>query len=146
MRDRNPDDIDLLAAGVPVGILSTADEFMRLVEIKRGVVDALVGAAAESVTTGNGYVFWFSAAAVGLDVNRTATLNLYAVSRYSVRTVPFLRGDVLITGLADDGGPARLTIPQIRQMGSDPEPRWWSNWVLHVRYETDKQRRRRHRP
>lgn len=146
MRNSNPDDIDLLAAQAPVGILSTADEFMRLVEIAPGVVTAHVGEAAESVTTGNGYVFWFSAAADALDVNRTATLNLHAVSDHSSRTVPFLRGDILITGLASDGGPAGLTIAQIQQMGTEPEPTWWANWVLHVRYETDKQRRRRHRP
>lgn len=143
MRNRDPEDIALLAAQVPVGILSSADEEMRLVEIHSGVVDTHIGADAESVTTGNGYVFWFSAASDALDVNRTATLNLLAVSEYSSRTVPFLRGDVLLTGLAGDGGPAGLTVEQIRKMSSDPEPTWLSNWILHVRYEGDKQRRRR---
>jgi hypothetical protein len=140
--DLSPEDIALLEAQVPVGLLMSADETMRLVRVTRGVVEAHVGRAAESVTTADGLVFWFDTAADCLAVNRMATLNLLAVSEFSPRTVPLLRGQVLITGQLG-GQPDGLTHPQMKALRREPGPVWWVNWVMHVRVERDEQRRRR---
>lgn len=142
MSDLSPEDIALLEAQVPVGLLIPADETMRLVRISRGVVEAHVGRSAESVTTADGLVFWFDTAADCLAVNRMATLNLLAVSEFSPRTVPLLRGQVLITGQLG-GQPDGLTHPQTKVLRRDPGPVWWVNWVMHMRLERDTQRRQR---
>ena len=141
MSDLSPEDIALLEAQVPVGLLIPADETMRLVHITHGVVEANVGLSAESVTTADGLVFWFDAGTDCLAVNRMATLNLLAVSEFSPRTVPLLRGQVLITGQVA-GQPDGLTHQQMKALRREPGPVWWLNWVMHMRVERDEQRRR----
>lgn len=137
------EDVELLGAGVPFGILVPADGLMRLVPVVGGVVDALVGASAESVTTSDGLVFWFEGSA-DVAVNEVATLNLLSVSEFSPRTVPLLRGVVLITGRLA-GGPGGLTHAQTKALRRESGPRWWKLWMLHMRVEGDAQRRARHR-
>jgi hypothetical protein len=138
----SPEDIALLEAQAPVGVLVPADETMRLVHVTRGVVEAHVGRSAESVTTADGVVFWFDTAAECLAVNRMATLNLLGASEFSPRTVPLLRGQVLVTGRRG-GEPDGLTHPQMKALGRECGPVWWVNWVMHMRVERDEQRRRR---
>ncbi|SOJ57035.1 hypothetical protein MSIMFB_04513 [Mycobacterium simulans] len=137
-------DIALLKSLVPVGILVAPDETMRLVPIGVGVVAAYVGASAESLTAEHGLVFWFDAATDLLPVNRMATFNLHAVSEFSIRTVPLLRGAVLVTGMRA-GRPDGLSSDQIKALRSEHEPAWLAGWLMHLRVEGDKRRRRRHR-
>ena len=98
MSDLSPEDVALLEAQVPVGLLMPVDETMRLVHVTHGVVEEHIGVSAESVTTTDGLVFWFDAGAGNRAVNRMATLNLLAASDFSARTVPLLRGAALVTG------------------------------------------------
>ena len=141
MTNLSREDIDLLRAQAPIGILMPDDETLRLVAVTDGVVEARVGATAESVTANDGIVFWFDASDANIAVNRMATLNLLAVSAFSVRTVPLLRGTVLATGhLA--GRPHGLTRDQTKAFQQESEPTWWVNWVMHMREERDRQRRR----
>lgn len=144
----SPEDLALLNAGVPIGVLMPDSTTMRLVPIDNDVVAACVGPVAESVTSTNRVVFWFdpTAAAVAA-VNTMATLNLLAVSHHSLRTVPLMRGPVLATGHDDRGRPQGLTLDQLRALGQDAAvPAWRMNWVLHVRIERDNHRRRKSRP
>ena len=138
----SPEDIALLESQVPVGLLVAADDTMRLVPVTRGVVEANVGRSAESLTTADGLVVWFDVGADFLPVNRMATLNLLAVSDFSPRTVPLLRGQVLITGQVA-GQPDGLTHRQLKVLRREPGPAWWVNWILHMRVERDDQRRHR---
>lgn len=140
MSDLSPEDIALLEAQAPVGLLIPADETMRLVHITHDVVEANVGAAAESVTTTDGLVFWFDAGSGNLAVNRMVTLNLLAVSSFSARTVPLLRGTALVTGQRA-GHPAGLSDDQVELLGRDPGPVWWVTSILRMRVGRD-----RHRP
>ena len=137
-------DIALLEALVPVGILVAPDETMKLVPIDAGVVAAHVGVSAESLTAQHGLVFWFDAATNSLPINRLATLNLHAVSNFSIRTVPLLRGAVLITGMRA-GHPEGLASEQIKALRTEHEPAWLAGWLMHIRVERDKRRRRRNR-
>ncbi|MEU0498075.1 hypothetical protein [Mycobacterium sp. NPDC006124] len=132
MSDLSPEDVALLEAQVPVGLLMPADETMRLVHVTRGVVETHVGASAESVTTADGLVFWFDAGAGNLPVNRMATLNLLAVSEFSARTVPLLRGPALVTGRRGDH-PDGLTQRQMQVLRREPGPAWLVGWILHMR-------------
>ncbi|WP_131722468.1 hypothetical protein [Mycolicibacterium conceptionense] len=136
----SPEDIALLKAGQPIGILLPTDDTMRLVPVTRGVVEVYVGTSAESVTTTDGPVFWFHGS-TDVPINVLATLNLLAVSDFSPRTVPLLRGAVLITGQFA-GQPDGLTHPQTKALLQESGPRWWKNWMLHMRVEGDAQRRR----
>ncbi|PBJ65933.1 hypothetical protein BB737_10245 [Mycobacterium avium subsp. hominissuis] len=115
---------------------------MRLVPIGAGVVAAYVGGSAESLTAGHGLVFWFDAATDLLPVNRMATLNLHAVSNFSIRTVPLLRGAVLITGMRA-GQPAGLSSDQIKALRSERELAWVTGWFMQIRVGSDTRRRRR---
>lgn len=137
-------DIALLEARVPVGILVSPDETMKLVPIRAGVVSAHVGVSAESLTVEHGLVFWFDAATISLPINRMATANLHAVSTFSIRTVPLLRGAVLITGM-HAGRPAGLSSEQIKALRTHREPAWVAGWIMHLRIEGDQRRRRRSR-
>lgn len=137
-------DIALLEALVPVGILVPPDESMRLVPISADVVAAHIGPSAESLTAEHGLVFWFDAATDLLPVNRMATLNLYGASQFSITTVPLLRGAVLITGMRA-GQPDGLSSDQIKALRNQRGPAWAAGWVMHTRVEGDKRRRRRHR-
>ncbi|GAB5901243.1 hypothetical protein OKHIL_70520 [Mycolicibacterium mageritense] len=139
----SPEDVALLAAGVPIGILVSSDGAMRLVAIAHDAVEAYIGTSAESVTTNVGLVFWFHGSA-DVAVNEVATLNLLAVSGFSSRKVPLLRGVVLITGQSG-GQPDGLTPGQIKALRRESEPRWWKLWMLHIRVESDVQRRRSRR-
>lgn len=136
------DDVALLEALVPVGILVLPDETMKLVPIGAGVVSDHVGPSAESLTAEHGLVFWFDAAASSLPINRMATLSLHAVSKLSLRAVALLRGAVLITGMRA-GQPDGLTSNQIKALRNEPEPGWVAGWLLRLRAEGDKRRRRR---
>jgi hypothetical protein len=137
-------DIALLQSLVPVGILVAADESMALVPaVDEAVVAAHVGVSAESLSADHGLVFWFDAATALAPINRMATLNLHAVSRFSIRTVPLLRGPVLITAMRA-AQPAGLSPEQIKALRSEPEPAWLAGWLMHTRVEADKRRRQRH--
>lgn len=82
-------DVAVLEALVPVGILVAPDESMKLVPVLGGgVVAAHVGASADSLTADHGLVFWFDPATHSLPINRMATFNLHAVSAFSLRTGP----------------------------------------------------------
>lgn len=142
MSDLSPEDIALLVAQAPIGILMPDDATIRLVALTPGVVEAHVGLAAEPVTTLDGIVFWFDASGSNLPVNRMAILNLLAVSNFSARTVPLLRGCVLATGQRA-GRPEGLTVEQMKALQRESEPAWWVHWVMHMRVEGDRQRRRR---
>lgn len=135
-------DLALLEAMVPVGILVPPDESMRLVPIHAHVVAAHVGHSAESLTVKHGLAFWFDPAVDRLAVNRMATLNLIAVSAFSTRTVPLLRGAVLITGTCE-GRPDGLSVEQMKALHSERRLGWLVGWLMHIREEGDKQRRRR---
>ncbi|OBG75814.1 MULTISPECIES: hypothetical protein [unclassified Mycobacterium] len=138
-------DVALLEALVPVGILVQRDESMKLVPVLGdGVVAAHVGTAAESLTAEHGLVFWFDPATNSLPINRMATFNLHAVSAFSLRTVPLLRGAVLITGMRA-GHPEGLTSQQIKALRNEPEPAWLAGWLMGLRIKGDKRRRRRTR-
>lgn len=118
MTSLSSEDVELLGAQVPIGILMPDDEALRLVAVTGGVVEAHVGTSAESVTTNDGVVFWFDASDANIAVNRMATLNLLAVSGFSAHTVPLLRGTVLTTGhLA--GRPQGLTRHQTKAFRQD---------------------------
>lgn len=145
MNRLSPEDNALLAAQVPIGILMPDDETTRLVRVTPGVVEAYVGPSAESVTTSEGIVFWFDATQHMLAVNRMATLNLLAVSDFSPRTVPLLRGTTLVTGALVTGRPAGLTREQTKAFCRESGPMWWLNWVMHWRVERDRRRCRRYR-
>ncbi|WP_204815313.1 hypothetical protein [Mycobacterium riyadhense] len=125
-----------------MGILVPPDESMKLVPIGAGVVAVHVGPSAESLTAEHGLVFWFDAATDGLPINRMATLNLHAVSNFSIGTVPLLRGAVLITGMLA-GQPDGLSSDQIKALRCQREPAWFAGWIMHIRAEGDKRRRRR---
>jgi len=139
--DLSPEDVALLEAQAPVGLLMPVDETMHLVHVTHGVVEAHVGSSAESVTTTDGLVFWFDTSAAERGVNRMATLNLLAVSNFSARTVPLLRGPALVTG-QHAGHPAGLTRHQMKVLRREPGPVWWVGWMLHMRVERDRQHRR----
>lgn len=136
-------DVALLEALVPVGILVPPDESMKLVPIiGGGLVATHVGESAESLTAEHGLVFWFDPATNSLPINRVATLNLHAVSKFSIRTVPVLRGAVLITGMRA-GQPDGLTPQQINALRNEPEPAWVAGCLMGIRVKSDKWRRRR---
>lgn len=137
-------DVALLEALVPVGIVVPPDETMKLVPISADVVITCVGASAESLTVEHGLVFWFDPATPSNPINRMATLNLHAVSKFSIRTVPLLHGPVLITGMRA-GRPDGLSFDQIRALRTEREPAWVTGWLMHIRVEGDKRRRRRSR-
>ncbi|BBN50937.1 hypothetical protein [Mycobacterium avium] len=145
MRDLSPEEIALLEAQVPIGILMPGDATIRLVPVDDNVVQTYLGPAAEAVTTNYGIIFWFDVSSTGLVINRMATLNLLAVSNFSARTVPLLRGCVLATGQRG-GRPHGLTLEQTRAFRVEAEPVWWVNSVMSVRGERDRWRRRRRRP
>lgn len=136
-------DVALLEALVPVGILVAPDESMKLVPvIGDGVVAAHVGASAESLTAEHGLVFWFAPGTYSLPINRMATFNLHAVSAFSLRTVPLLRGTVLITGMRA-GHPKGLTSQQIKALRNEPEPAWLAGGLMGLRMKSDTRQRRR---
>lgn len=140
MTDLIPEEIALLEADVPIGILMPDDATMRLVPVFHGVVETHVGPAAESVTTNNGIVFWFDVTHTSREINRMATLNMLAVSNFSARTVPLLRGAVLATGQLA-GQPYGLTHAQTRAFRRESEPVWWVNSVMYLRGRADERRR-----
>lgn len=135
MSDLSPDEIALLEAQVPIGILMPDDANIRLVPVDDNVVETHVGPAAEAVTTNDGIVFWFDVSSTGLAINRMATLNLLAVSNFSARTVPLLRGCVLAPGQRA-GRPHGLTLEQTRAFRVEAEPVWWVNSVMSIRGST----------
>lgn len=141
MSDLSAEDFALLEAQVPIGIYMPDDATIRLVAITSDVVQTHVGPAAEPVTTNEDIVFWFDASGAGFAVNRMATLNLLAVSNFSARTVPLLRGRVLATGQRA-GRPHGLTHAQTKAFRRESEPVWWVNWVLFTRVQRDRRRRR----
>jgi hypothetical protein len=134
----------LLEALVPVGILVPPDDTMRLVPIGARVVAAHISPSAESLTAELGLVFWFDTATHLLPINRMATFNLHAVSMFSLRTVPLLRGPVLITSIRA-GHPEGLTSDQITALRNEPEPAWAAGWLMRIRVHGDTRRRRRDR-
>lgn len=140
MSDLSPEEIALLEEGVPIGILMPDDANISLVPVDDDVVQTHIGPTAEAVTTNEGIVFWFDASSTGLAINRMATLNLLAVSNFSARTVPLLRGCVLATGQLG-GRPHGLTQEQTRAFRAEAEPVWWVNSVMYVRDERDRRRR-----
>ncbi|MEE6140309.1 hypothetical protein SKC41_28830 [Mycobacterium sp. 050128] len=87
--------------------------------------------------------FWFHP--VGLtsqDVNRPATELLLAATRLTARTVPLLRGRVVLTSHDENGELAGLTRQQISQVASHPS-RGLDQWLLDWRYRVDRRALRR---
>lgn len=90
--------------------------------------------------------FWFDSQLrpVPHDVNWSATELLLAAGDFHARSVPLLRGRIVLTSFDSNGGLAGLTGQQIRQMVLHPD-RCGGRWILHWRYALDAgaQRRRR---
>jgi hypothetical protein len=133
---------DLILSGRPYVLFLDTDDSIRAVELHADVVAQYVGTdRAESATAKGGLVFWFDGDS-RLDINRMATLHLFAVSGMSVREVPLLHGPVLITGWAGDG-PSGMTGEHRRALKrSHPGPWWRYELVLRWRSAQDEHRRR----
>lgn len=125
-----------------VGIVITANEQMHLTAISERVVPDCVGSSADTFSADHDLVFWFASTDCSPDVNRMATLNLYAATTLSARVVPLLHGPVLITSIAD-GRPRGLSGSQLKFLRQRPEPNWWARTVLEtrLRYLLHQQRR-----
>lgn len=75
-------------------------------------------------------------------VNRTATELLLATTKFDARTVPLLRGNVVLASHDGDGSVAGLTDIQVRWLvNSEPSRR--DEWTLGRRFSRDERRRRR---
>ena len=90
--------------------------------------------------------FWFTfwPGPVPRDVNRPATELLLAVTEFGARTVPLLRGPVMITSHDSEGGLAALTDEQITQVALHAN-RWRGRMALEWRYAVDARAQRRRR-
>ena len=75
-------------------------------------------------------------------VNRTATELLLATTRFSARSVPLLRGNIVLASHESDGSLAGLTDAQIRWL-VDTEPTRRDEWTLARRFSDDERRQRR---
>jgi hypothetical protein len=133
----------LLRSESDVGIVIGPDEQMHLVGMNQHVVTECVGDTADTLTARGGVVFWFRPMDRSPEVNRMATLNLFAAAGMSARTVRLLHGPVLITGADEHGNPTGLSNAQFKLLKSGPEPNWWAKRTLQVRARRFERRRSR---
>jgi len=82
--------------------------------------------------------FWLTPSlhAIHRSVNRTATELLLATTRFDARTVPLLRGSVVLASHDGDGNLAGLTETQIRWLVNS-EPTRREEWTLGRRFSND---------
>lgn len=136
----------LLWSESDVGIVIGPDEQMHVVGMSQHVVAECVGDTVDTLTARGGVVFWFRPTDPNPEVNRMATLNLFAAAGMSARTVPLLHGPVLITGADQCGNPTGLTDAQFKLLKSGPEPNWWAKRTLQARaFRFERRRDRRPR-
>jgi hypothetical protein len=107
------------------------------------VVTECVGEPADTLTARGGVVFWFRPTDPNTEVNRMATLNLFAAASMSARRVPLLHGPVLITGADEHGNPIGLSDTQFKLLKSGPEPNRWAKRTLQARAHRSERRRSR---
>lgn len=98
----------------------------------------------ETTTTRAGDTFWFTPATHSshMQLNRKATELLLATTPFTAHQVPLLRGNVVITGIDSDGGPAGLTDTRLQHL-ADTEPTAHQRWTLNRRYTRDHRAQRR---
>ena len=70
-------------------------------------------------------------------VNRTATELLLATTRFTARSVPLLRGNIVLASHESDGSLSGLTDAQIRWL-ADTAPTRRDEWVLARRFADDR--------
>ena len=131
-------------AGSQVGIVVAPDEEMRLVAIGEAVVADSVGDPVDTLTAVGGVVFWFCSTDRSSAVNRMATLNLFAATKFSALTVPLLYGPVLITGVDGHGKLTGLSRDQFGLLKAGPSPNWWARLILQARQRRSERRRAHH--
>lgn len=90
--------------------------------------------------------FWFSSwpGAVPKDVNRPATELFLPAARFRPRTVPLLRGQVMLVSHDADGGLAGLSDDQVRAIAVHAN-RWCAPLPLEWRYAAAARAQRRRR-
>jgi hypothetical protein len=99
----------------------------------------------ESLTSTDGVIdFWLTPSLQPSHrrVNGTATELLLATTRFSARSVPLLRGDIVLAGHDSDGSLAGLTDAQIHWL-LNSEPSRHNKRVLAHRFSRDERRQRR---
>lgn len=138
-------ELALLRSTKPIALQVHSDGNMTVVEVKRGVVAAVVGGPhVETISGGHGVAFWFNAVEQHRhDVNGMATLHLHAATELSAREVPLLYGPVLVAGRAASGEPAGLTREQRQWLADDRHFGWRAESTL--RFRTRRAARRRQR-
>jgi hypothetical protein len=136
------DEHALLWAGSHVGTVVSPDERMHLVAIGEEVVADSIGDPVDTLTAVGGVVFWFCSTDRSSAVNRMATLNLLAATKFSALTVPLLYGPVLITGVDEHGALTGLSRKQFGLLKAGPSPSWWARLILQARQRCSQRRRR----
>jgi hypothetical protein len=130
----DPYELALLWSRSAVGIFVAIDEQMHFVQIAPTVVaDCLGNGAVQTLTTAGGIVFWFRADDADSLINRMATLNLLVAGEMAARSVPLLRGPVLISGLDPSGAASGLSDDQLDRLTAEPDMTWWSERLLWMR-------------
>jgi hypothetical protein len=130
----DPYELALLWSRSAVGVFVATDEQMHFVQIGPTVVaDCLGNGAVQTLTTAGGIVFWFRARDPDLLINRMATLNVLVAGELAARSVPLLRGPVLISGFDPSGTPSGLSDGQIDRLKAEPQMSWWSERLLRIR-------------
>lgn len=91
-------------------------------------------------------VFWFSSwpGPIPRDVNRPATELLVSAANFRPRTVPLLRGQVVLAAHAGDGGLVGVTDDQIQAIAVHAN-RWRTPITLEWRYSAAARAQRRRR-
>jgi hypothetical protein len=130
----DPYELALLWSQSAVGIFIGTDELMHFVQIGAAVVtDCLGNGSVQTLTTTGGLVFWFRARDPDPLINRMATLNLLVAGEMAARSVPLLRGPVLISSLDPSGAASGLSDDQLDRLTADPDMTWWSERLLWMR-------------
>lgn len=138
-------DMLLVAQGAPIAVRVGADECVDLVRVTPKVIDEVFGGRpVDSLTGSQGRIaFWFSPDAAGMKVNQMAILWLITAAGVPARSLPLLRGLVLITGIDASGKPSGLSDEQLEELSSDVS--WFQRWVLRWRVMGDADKRRARR-
>ena len=119
-------------------------------DIVIGCVDDIAGIvrerSLESLTSADGRLdFWFTPLLRGCNhrVNKLATELLLAATRFNARTVPLMRGNVVLATHDHTGALAGLTHEQIADLAARNKPTSRDDWMLAKRYGRDERRHRR---
>ena len=138
-------ELALLRSTKPIALQVHPNWAMSIVEVRPGLVAAVVGGPqVDTITGGQGAVFWFNPVEQhrhGLNV--MARLHLHAATQMSAREVPLLYGPVLVAGYDDGGEPAGLTQEQIHWLADDRHFGRLAEWTLRFRTRREARRRRR---